>query len=62
MTGEFDKPGCLAGLRGGGSIDLLGSPLKLSRTSGSCRRPPPRLGEHSTEVLVEPTQRPSDPV
>jgi crotonobetainyl-CoA:carnitine CoA-transferase CaiB-like acyl-CoA transferase len=41
----------------GGRIDLLGSPLKLSKTPVSYRRPPPRLGEHSCEVLAEVTQR-----
>lgn len=34
--------------------DYLGAgiPAKLSRTPGSVRRPPPALGEHSTEVLT----------
>jgi len=45
----------------GGRIDLLGSPLKLSETPVSYRRPPPRLGEHSSEVLAEVTHRTSDP-
>ncbi|MGJ4948748.1 CaiB/BaiF CoA transferase family protein [Bradyrhizobium sp. HKCCYLS20291] len=36
-----------------GQINLLGSPLKLSRTPVGYRRPPPRLGEHSNEVLAE---------
>jgi crotonobetainyl-CoA:carnitine CoA-transferase CaiB-like acyl-CoA transferase len=44
-----------------GRIDLLGSPLKLSKTPVSYRRPPPCLGEHSSEVLAEATQRTRDP-
>ena len=46
----------------GGRIDLLGSPLKLSQTPVSYRRAPPRLGEHSSEVLAELTQSACDPV
>jgi crotonobetainyl-CoA:carnitine CoA-transferase CaiB-like acyl-CoA transferase len=45
----------------GGRIDLLEGPLKLSKTAVSYRRPPPRLGEHSSEVLAELTQPTSDP-
>ena len=29
----------------------LGTPIKLSRTPGGTRRPPPRFGEHAAEVL-----------
>lgn len=32
---------------------LAGVPLRLSATPGSVRRPPPRLGEHTAEVLAE---------
>jgi crotonobetainyl-CoA:carnitine CoA-transferase CaiB-like acyl-CoA transferase len=32
-------------------IPLIGSPLKLSATPFRYRRPPPRLGEHTDEVL-----------
>jgi crotonobetainyl-CoA:carnitine CoA-transferase CaiB-like acyl-CoA transferase len=34
-----------------GDVDLIGSPLKLSGTPVRYRRPPPRLGEHTEEVL-----------
>ena len=34
-----------------GHVRLLGNPLKLSRTPVSYRRPPPRLGQDSAEVL-----------
>jgi crotonobetainyl-CoA:carnitine CoA-transferase CaiB-like acyl-CoA transferase len=37
----------LGGYRG------LGTPIKLSRTPGGTRRPPPRYGEHASEVLAE---------
>lgn len=36
-----------------GSLPLTGIPVKLSETPGSIRRPPPRLGEHTEEVLEE---------
>lgn len=32
-------------------IDLVGSPLKLSETRVQYNKPPPRLGEHSLEIL-----------
>lgn len=32
-------------------LELVGNPIKLSRTPVSYRRPPPRLGEHTDEVL-----------
>ena len=38
---------------GKGSVDLIGSPLKLSETPVSYRRAPPSLGEHTDEVLGE---------
>jgi formyl-CoA transferase len=31
----------------------LGTPIKLSRTPGGTRRPPPRFGEHADEILRE---------
>jgi crotonobetainyl-CoA:carnitine CoA-transferase CaiB-like acyl-CoA transferase len=31
----------------------IGTPLKLSRTPGGTRRPPPKFGEHGTEVLMQ---------
>ena len=35
----------------GGTADLIGSPIKASRTPGRIERPPPALGEHQHEVL-----------
>lgn len=34
-----------------GNLKLVGSPLKFSDTPAEYRRPPPRLGEHTEEVL-----------
>lgn len=34
-----------------GMLRMLGVPVKLSGTPGSVRTPPPRLGEHTREVL-----------
>ncbi|WP_350335885.1 CaiB/BaiF CoA transferase family protein [Coralliovum pocilloporae] len=36
-----------------GSVDLIGNPLKLSKTPVSYRRAPPTLGEHTDEVIRE---------
>jgi crotonobetainyl-CoA:carnitine CoA-transferase CaiB-like acyl-CoA transferase len=36
-----------------GGVPLLASPLRLSATPASLRRPPPKLGEHTQEVLGE---------
>ena len=38
---------------GCGHVDLIGNPLKLSRTPVTSRRPPPMLGEHTDEILRE---------
>ena len=35
-----------------GPIKSVGIPVKLDGTPGSVRRPPPRLGEHTREVLA----------
>jgi crotonobetainyl-CoA:carnitine CoA-transferase CaiB-like acyl-CoA transferase len=37
----------------GGEIDLIGNPIKYSKTPVAYDRPPPRLGEHTAEVLEE---------
>ncbi len=37
----------------GGQVDLIGNPIKYSKTPVDYRRPPPRLGEHTEEVLEE---------
>jgi crotonobetainyl-CoA:carnitine CoA-transferase CaiB-like acyl-CoA transferase len=36
-----------------GNVPLIASPLRLSETPVRYRRPPPRLGEHTDEVLQE---------
>jgi len=36
-----------------GEVELIGNPIKMSETPVSYRRPPPKLGEHSDEVLRE---------
>ena len=36
-----------------GEVPMPGSPMYFSRTSTSLRRHPPRLGEHTTEILRE---------
>ena len=36
-----------------GTVKMLGIPVKLSATPGAVRRPPPRLGEHTGEILAE---------
>jgi len=36
-----------------GEQRTLGIPVKLSDTPGAIRRPAPRLGEHTAEVLRE---------
>lgn len=32
-------------------VELIGNPLHMSRTAPTYRRPPPRLGEHTDEIL-----------
>ncbi|TXS94060.1 CoA transferase [Parahaliea maris] len=41
------------------SLELVGNPIKLSRTPVSYRRAPPRLGEHTAELLDETGSLPS---
>ena len=36
-----------------GVIRSLGNPMKLSNTPVSYRLPPPKLGEHTMEILAE---------
>ncbi len=38
-------------LAGSGTVDLIGSPIRLSKTPVSYRRAPPVLGQHTDEVL-----------
>jgi crotonobetainyl-CoA:carnitine CoA-transferase CaiB-like acyl-CoA transferase len=35
------------------SVRVVGNPIRLSRTSLSHEKPPPRLGEHTEEILAE---------
>ena len=37
----------------GGRVELIGNPIKYSKTPVAYDRPPPRLGEHTEEVLEE---------
>ena len=37
----------------GGTVPLINTPMRLSETPASIRRPPPMLGEHTDEVLRE---------
>ena len=37
----------------GGRVDLIANPIKYSKTPVAYDRPPPRLGEHTDEVLEE---------
>ena len=37
---------------GSGTVDLIGNPIKMSETPVSYRRAPPRVGEHTREVLM----------
>ncbi len=46
MVVELDHPAA-------GKIRNVGIPVKFSETPGAIRRPPPRLGEHTDEVLTE---------
>jgi crotonobetainyl-CoA:carnitine CoA-transferase CaiB-like acyl-CoA transferase len=36
-----------------GAVDLIGSPIKLSKTAVQYKHAPPTLGEHTHEVLEE---------
>ncbi|MFC1665012.1 CaiB/BaiF CoA transferase family protein [Pseudomonadota bacterium] len=47
---KINMPHADAGKKG---IDLIGNPVKFSGTPVSYRRPPPKLGEHTEEVLKE---------
>jgi glutaryl-CoA transferase len=37
----------------GGAVDLIGNPIKFSETPVEYRRPPPKMGQHTDEVLGE---------
>ena len=36
-----------------GEIDLIGNPIKMTETPVKYKRPPPTLGQHTDEVLIE---------
>jgi crotonobetainyl-CoA:carnitine CoA-transferase CaiB-like acyl-CoA transferase len=44
-----------------GDVPLIASPLRLSSTPPEIRLPPPRLGEHTAEVLELIKPAPSQP-
>jgi crotonobetainyl-CoA:carnitine CoA-transferase CaiB-like acyl-CoA transferase len=46
MLVEIDHPSA-------GKIKMVGIPVKYSGTEATIRRPPPRLGEHTDEVLTD---------
>ena len=46
MVTEIDHPVA-------GPLKMLGSPIKLSAQPASIRRPPPVLGQHTSEILAE---------
>ncbi len=37
----------------GGTVDLIGNPIKFSETPVDYHRPPPQMGQHTHEVLSE---------
>jgi crotonobetainyl-CoA:carnitine CoA-transferase CaiB-like acyl-CoA transferase len=37
----------------GGQVELIGNPIRFSETPVAYRQPPPRMGEHTEEVLEE---------
>ena len=40
-------------LKGLGMMSMAGLPIKFSESPGSVRMPPPRLGQHTAEILKE---------
>jgi crotonobetainyl-CoA:carnitine CoA-transferase CaiB-like acyl-CoA transferase len=50
LVAEMVQPGYPAH---GGRVRMLGFPFRASRTPAALRRPAPRLGEHTAEVLQE---------
>jgi crotonobetainyl-CoA:carnitine CoA-transferase CaiB-like acyl-CoA transferase len=46
MLVEVDHPSA-------GKIKMAGIPVKYTGTEATIRRPPPRLGEHTDEILTD---------
>lgn len=47
---------------GAGTIHVLGVPFKFGRVAGAVRTPPPRLGEHTRQVLEEVAGLPAEEI
>jgi formyl-CoA transferase len=47
MLVEVEQAGCAS------KVVYAGTPIKLTATPGGVHRRPPRLGEHTAEVLAE---------
>jgi len=47
-------------LTGLGMMKMAGLPIKFSDTPGTVRRPAPRLGQHTEEILLETGRSPAD--
>jgi crotonobetainyl-CoA:carnitine CoA-transferase CaiB-like acyl-CoA transferase len=45
---------------GHGRARVVGNPIRLSRSPAAVRRPVPRLGQHTREVLAEAGYSPSE--
>ncbi len=49
----INMPHPAAGIDG---VDLIGNPVKFSKTQVSYRCPPPMCGEHTNEIVAEPDE------
>lgn len=55
MVIEMDHPAC-------GPIKMVNTPMKFSESKAEARTPPPLLGQHTDEVLVEKLGMTSDEI